>query len=175
MNQTQRVGELVESRRSVETRPNRRKEFRYPTHELVQIELLPGRGDPVPATVIDVAKSGLRLELVRPLPRCSRIEILFSTSELPISGEVRYCHGFDGVYYAGIFIDEVVHSRPLPEHLHDDEIPLYVGGDGLSTVEVLRVEQHLSHCVACHRSIRVAAVTLYPAAGRLALRRNDSL
>ncbi len=124
MNQAQRVGELVESHRSVETRPNRRKEFRYPTHELVQINLLPGRSDPFPATVIDVAKSGLRLELVRPLPRCSRIEILFSTSELPISGEVRYCHGFDGVYYARIFIDEVVHSRPLPgEHLHDDEIP----------------------------------------------------
>jgi hypothetical protein len=153
MNQTQRAGELVESH-SVEIRPNRRKEFRYPTHELVQSNLLPGRSDPFPATVIDVAKSDLRLELVRPLPRCSRIKILFSTSELPISGEVRYCHGFDGVYYARIFIDEVVHSRPLPgEHLNDDEIPLYVGGDGLSTVEVLRVEQHLSHCVACHRSI----------------------
>src|ERR1700722_3005451 len=44
MNQTQRVGELVENHRSVETRPKRRKEFRYPTHELVQINLLVSLG-----------------------------------------------------------------------------------------------------------------------------------
>lgn len=46
---------------------------------------------------------------------------------------------------------DVFHDRcpSESEHLHDDQLLLYVARKGLSATEVARVKNHLRHCKVC--------------------------
>jgi len=140
----------------------KRREARYPTSDAVTVKISPYNGEPIPATVIDVSKSGLRLELEASLPRHARIQILMLSNKLAIFGEVRYCRRSGGVVHAGVLIEDVVAGRPNAEHLKDDDILLYVAGKGLSAAEVLSVDDHLSKCPTCERLVRQMTKSLYP-------------
>jgi len=145
----------------------KRKERRYPTNDAVEVRILPD-GKPIPATVVDVSKSGLRLELVTSLATHARIEILMASSKLAIFGEVRYCRRSGAVFHSGVLTEDVVYSKPeTGEHLREDEIALYVVGKGLTVAEVLRVQDHLSKCPACKRLMVQTTKTLYPTPRRL--------
>jgi len=69
---------------------NRRSEARYPTHDSVEYRILSGQVPRLPATVLDVSRSGLRLELPLLIHRDCRIEILWP-GKIAIFGEIRYC------------------------------------------------------------------------------------
>jgi len=173
VSEAQHVAEATPSRSSTaRALRERRKEFRYPTQDPVEINTQPPQGRPIPATVLDVSKSGMRVELTRPLSRCSRIEVLIPASKLVIFGEVRYCRRADAGFHVGIRIEDVIRPTPYPwQHLHEDEISLFIVGKGLTTAEVFRVEDHLSQCSACSGIVTSTAAALYQAVRRFAPRR----
>ena len=142
----------------------KRKEARYPANDVVEFRVLPD-GHLLRATIIDVSRSGLRLELEAALTKHLTIEI-FTASKLTIVGEVRYCRKCSGVYHAGVQIQEVVSSVPqMGGHVPEDDIVLYAAGKGLSKAEICRVEDHLSKCVSCTRFWTQTTKSLHPAAG----------
>ena len=114
--------------------------------------MLPSNGEHLAATIVDISKSGLRLELGSTLLKGSRVEITTSPRKLIIFGEVRYCRRVGGIFNAGILIEGVVAPAGDSEaHLLDDEIALFVIGKGLAVPEVLRAKDHISQCDACSR------------------------
>jgi PilZ domain len=139
----------------------RRQEARYPTNDAAEVQVLPSTGQRLPATVIDISKSGLRLELGTMLLKGTRVEIMILPPKLVIFGAVRYCRRSGVVFHAGVLIEGVVSSEPDNSgHLHDDEISLYVVGKGLTIPEVLRAKDHLSKCDACSRRMTQTATAL---------------
>ena len=143
----------------------KRRERRYPTNDPAEVRAFPFNADATPANIVDVSRSGMKLELVAPLVRDARIEILMPFTKLTVLGEVRYCRKIGAVYHAGILIHDIVVPKPDVKHLHDDDLSLYVAGKGLSAAEVLRVEAHLSCCAACKQRLVEITRTLYPLDG----------
>lgn len=141
---------------------DKRSERRYPTNDAVEVIAYPYNGTPVPAKIIDVSRSGMKVELPTPFARGTRIEVLMVSSALAVFGEVRYCRESGPVYQLGMLIEDVVQPKPDTRHLNEDDISLYIVGKGLSAAEVLRIEDHLSKCVPC--KLRVTKITkmLYP-------------
>jgi len=84
----------------------RRKEIRYPTYDPVLVRLSPGRAC-VPGTILDISRSGLRVEIGPPIRRGSRLEIILA-SRAVIFGTVRYCRRVADAHHAGVLIEHVV-------------------------------------------------------------------
>ena len=139
----------------------KRKERRYPTNDPVRVTVTPGSAA-IDATLVDVSRSGMRLELLTPLQRGGRIEVRMPGSKVAIFGEVRYCRRSGAVFHAGLLIKDVVEPKPDASHLSDDEIAFYVVGKGLAASEVLHAETHIFRCDACKRRMIGLTETLYP-------------
>src|SRR5260370_38576204 len=107
----------------------RRSEARYPTRDVAEVQILEkGSLCRVAATILDVSRSGLRIEVRSPIPKGSQVEIIMGRA-LVIFGEVRYCRRGGEAVYAGILIQQVVHPRPLTdEHIPDDVLSRYLSG-----------------------------------------------
>jgi hypothetical protein len=149
----------------------KRRETRYPTNDAADVRLLPDDGQHLPGTIIDISKSGLRLELSTALLKGRRIEIITFPGGLIIFGEVKYCRRVGAVFHAGVLIEGVVSGKEDGEaHILDDEIELYVVGKGLAGQEVLQVREHLSKCDFCCRRVLATAAMLQPRRFRPALR-----
>ena len=131
----------------------KRRERRYPTNDPVQVRTYPYTGVPVPANVVDVSRSGMKLELVTALARGARIEVLMASSNLAIFGEVRYCRKAGAMYHAGVLIEDVVQPRSnTTKHVHGDEILLYIAGKGSNGGGSYFASSNTSHdCAACKR------------------------
>lgn len=130
----------------------RRGEARYPTNDPAEIHILPwnGASAAIPATVIDVSKSGLRVESAAMLARGMRVEIMVTPRSLVIFGSVRYCRRSGQVFHAGVLIETVVFPKPdSGQHIDDDQFVRYAAGRGLTTPEVLHINVHLSKCGEC--------------------------
>lgn len=130
----------------------RRGESRYPTNDPAEIHILPWNSTSaaIPAMVIDVSKSGLRVESAAMLARGMRIEIMVKPRKLVIFGSVRYCRKVGQVFHAGVLIETVVFPKPdSGQHIEDDQFVLYAAGRGLTTPEVLHLNDHLSKCGEC--------------------------
>jgi len=150
----------------------RRRERRYPTNDPVEVRMFPFTATPIPATIIDVSRSGMTLELTKPLlqraeanrrtPSAheSKIEVLMPTNKLVIFGELRYCRRAGAAYHAGVLIESLVEPKPDTRHLQDEEISFYIVGKGLTAPAVLRVEAHLVRCDSCRQRLAEAARTL---------------
>lgn len=150
----------------------KRRERRYPTNDPVKVRTSPYTAAPIPAKIVDVSRSGMKLELVTPLQRDARIEVLMPFTKLVVFGEVRYCRRSGAVYHAGVLIENVVQPASDKTHVNVDDMSLYVVGKGLSAAEVLRVEEHLSRCPACKTRLVQATKTLYPTRLRLTPRQD---
>ena len=89
---------------------DQRREARYATNDPAEIQILPVTGQRLPATVLDVSRSGLRIELVPPLARGLQVEVKMP-GKLVIFGEVRYCRRAGQFHHAGILIQDSFHSN----------------------------------------------------------------
>jgi len=130
----------------------RRQEARYPTNDPADVQILPWNGTRVfvPATVTNISKSGLRLEMESLLVKGMRIEIIIRPRKLVVFGEVRYCRRSGSHFHAGVLIDTLVFPKlGEGQHLHDDQFVLYAAGEGLTGPEVLRINDHLAKCEDC--------------------------
>jgi hypothetical protein len=147
----------------------RRSEARYPTEDLVEVQIL-GTGSlcRVTATILDVSRSGLRLELSSTIAKGSQVEIIVPR-RLSIFGEVRYCRRFRELVHAGILIQQVICPRSLAvHHIHDDALALYLVGKGLTVPEVIGLKEHLILCEACQIRLAEADAILHPVRKRKA-------
>lgn len=150
----------------------KRRERRYPVNEAVKVRVFPYAAMPISAKILDVSRSGMKLELPTPMSPGTRIEILMPMTKLAVFGDVRYCRKCGEEYHAGVLIADVIRSKPDTTHLHDDQISLYVVRKGLTATEVLRVETHLSHCAACKQRMVEITNTLYATPRRLTPRQD---
>jgi hypothetical protein len=127
----------------------RRQEARYPTQDVVEVRILIMDGPLLPATIIDVSRSGLRLQMSTSLGKGMRLEIVYPRT-IVIFGEVRYCRRQGSIFHAGVLIEDVIYSKSdRGEHIHDDHLSLYVVGKGLTVPEVIHLRNHLMQCEAC--------------------------
>jgi hypothetical protein len=127
----------------------RRQEARYPTQDAVEVKILIMDGPLLPATIIDISRSGLRLQMSTSLGKGMRLEIVYPRT-IVIFGEVRYCRRQGSIFHAGVLIEDVIYSKTdRGEHIHDDHLSLYVVGKGLTVPEVIHLKNHLIRCEAC--------------------------
>lgn len=127
----------------------KRRETRYPTNDPAEVQVLPIDNARRPATVLDVSQSGLRLELDAHVAKGLQIKVILA-GQIVIFGEVRYCRRAGDVFHAGVLIQDVVYSRQgAGKHVHDDDLNLYLFGEGLTAFELIRVREHLILCEPC--------------------------
>jgi|SRR5579871_902111 len=136
----------------------RRKEVRYSCHDSVEVRVLPGDGQMVSGTMIDISKSGVRVEIPCPTVKGSEIEIMIP-KEMIIFGEVRHSRRAGETYVVGVMIRDVFYSRPQEGmHVHTDQLSRYLAGKGLSAPEAISVRQHLQYCRYCRSRLADPAV-----------------
>jgi len=85
----------------------KRSEPRYPSHDLASVQILPKNGSSALATILDVSRNGLRIQLPGPVPVHSHVEIAFHEGPVVVLGEVRHCSRIGSEYYAGVLILKV--------------------------------------------------------------------
>jgi len=157
---------IVESSRTSTSRGKlfweQRRETRYTTNDPARVATLPPTTDPMSGTVVDVSKSGMRLEVPTALAKGCRVEVVIP-GKITVYGEVRYCRKSGAVFQAGVLIEGTLSEDTVSRgHLHEDEISLYVAGTGLTVPEVLRAKEHLATCESCSGLMRAVAARLYP-------------
>ena len=133
-----------------ESEIEKRREVRYLCCDPAEVRALGGQATYLPATVIDISRSGMRLEVAICLFRGQEIEIKLQAKAI-ILGEVRYSRSVKEAFHIGVRIVDVFYSRRpyMSDHLHEDQLLLYIGGKGLNATEVLGVRDHLRLCKDC--------------------------
>jgi hypothetical protein len=131
-------------------RTERRRERRYVTNDAVGFQLLPSESRPrAPGKVLNVSRSGLRLESTFPIAKGLRLRIWLHDGTV-LFGESRYCHLVSDCYHVGIAIAVVEYAHaPSGEHIQDDRLKLYRAGYGLPAAEAIQVKNHLAGCEGC--------------------------
>jgi hypothetical protein len=127
----------------------RRRETRYATYDPVEICILDAGGPRLAGTILDVSRSGVRIETATPIVKGARVEILLPDRAI-IFGETRYCRRNSDFYHVGVAIEDVYYAHNVSDkHIHDDQLGLYVVGTGLTTLEAVDIKNHLVGCKAC--------------------------
>src|ERR1035437_7301702 len=115
----------------------RRRETRYPTQDAAEVEVRHGEILRMPAMVVDVSRSGLRLELPAAVGRGEQVKICLPR-QVVILGEVRYCRRAGMVYHAGVLIQDVFQDQVVPgAHISADEIAFFLIGKGLAVADII--------------------------------------
>jgi hypothetical protein len=127
----------------------RRRETRYPTQDAAEVEVRHGEILRMPAMVVDVSRSGLRLELPAAVGRGEQVKINLPR-QVVILGEVRYCRRSGMIFYAGVLIQDVFQDQAATGgHISTDEISFFLVGKGLAVADIIRLREHLIECEAC--------------------------
>jgi len=134
---------------------DKRKEPRYPTNDRVAINLLPLRNQSLRATILNVSRSGLQLEVSEEIAVGTIVEVL-TPAKFAAIGEVRYCRPWGTTFRAGVRVDDaILPPSEARRHMTDDELSLYNAGRGLTASQVIHATKHLSNCAACRDRLRV--------------------
>jgi hypothetical protein len=138
----------------------RRTEARYPAQEAAELEIM-FDCRPIYGTILDVSRSGLRIELPQRINRGEQVKVKLNRNV--IFGEVRYCRAVSDAFHAGIRIHDLV--RPASsrnQHLSEDALSFYAVGKGLSVSEVIEVREHLLGCERCRTRVAEREALLNP-------------
>ena len=140
----------------------RRREARYPTNKQAKVEVICGGPLRQSARILDVSRSGLRLEVETFIGKGLQAEIILP-EHMVIFGEVRYCRRGGSGFHAGILIQNVFQPRrALESHVHDDLLDLYLVGKGLTFAEVITLREHLNACDSCRTRLTEKDAVLNP-------------
>jgi PilZ domain len=127
----------------------RRREPRFPTNDPVEVCILEPRCERVGGTILDISRSGLRVEVRTPVARTVHLQIILRNRAI-IFGETRYCRCQSGVYQIGVSIDDVYFAQALySRHVDADLLNRYMVGKGLTVLEVIQIRIHLANCATC--------------------------
>jgi hypothetical protein len=144
----------------------RRRETRYPTQDAAEVEVRHGEILRMPAMVVDVSRSGLRLELPAAVGRGEQVKINLPR-QVVILGEIRYCRRSGMIFYAGVLIQDVFQEQVAPgSHISADEISFFLVGKGLAVADIIRLREHLIECEACRIRLGETDAKLNPARRR---------
>jgi hypothetical protein len=144
----------------------RRRETRYPTCDAAEVEVRHGEILRMPAMVVDVSRSGLRLELPAAIGRGEQVKISLPR-QVVILGDVRYCRRAGIVFHAGVLIQEVFYAEPvLDRHIGDDELSFFLVGKGLAVADIIKLREHLLDCETCRIRLGETDAVLNPARRR---------
>ena len=139
----------------------RRREARYPTRDVAEVEVRQGEMLRMPALVVDVSRSGLRLELPAAIGRGELVKISLP-KQVVILGEVRHCRRAGIVYHAGVLIREVFRNPVPDQHISKDELSFYLIGKGLAAADIIKLREHLIECEACRIRLGETDAVLNP-------------
>jgi hypothetical protein len=142
---------------------DRRSETRYTTNDPARIKLLEAGGGPfVDGMVLDVSRSGLKIETTVPIGKGLRLEIILPDRAL-IFGESRYCLRLSTRYRVGVAIEVVYYAQPVSgDHILDDQLRLYAVGKGLTALEGIFAKNHLLTCARCYERLRGVEIAQRP-------------
>ncbi len=144
----------------------RRRETRYPTQDAAEVEVRHGEILRMPAMVVDVSRSGLRLELPAAVGRGEQVKISLPR-QVVILGEIRYCRRAGIVYHAGVLIQDIFQAEAAPGgHISADELSFYLIGKGLLVADIIKLREHLIECEACRIHLGEKDAVLNPARRR---------
>lgn len=130
-----------------------RKEPRYPTHDSVDVYLLPRTERRIRAQVLDISLSGLQLELSTSIPVGAKVEV-FAQGQFAALGEVRYCRGSGDFFYAGMQIQSaILPAAVAARHMTDEQVSMYSAGRGFSASEFIHATKHVADCAACRERV----------------------
>ena len=128
---------------------DRRREVRYPCRDSADVRSLDDLGASHKATVVDISRSGLRIEVGVHLAKETHVEIVIHKHAI-IFGEVRYCRTYGEGFHVGILIEQVFYSHDHQgTHIDDGQLRSYLSGNGLTAQEALSVTQHVRVCGSC--------------------------
>jgi PilZ domain len=146
---------------------DRRRETRYATNDPVEIRVLDAGGGPqFSGRVLDVSRSGLRIEIPTQVSKGARLEVILPDGAT-IFGEARYCRRLPTHYHVGLAIEVVAYTQPLlTNHMRDTELSLYISGKGLSALEAIHVKNHLLTCTNCQERLTNKRTLPAPASGQ---------
>lgn len=153
---------VAESKQAAKTRlarkaaVERRREARYPCNEPAEVRNLSVDGSRIPATLTDVSRSGMRVEVGVPLMKGVQVEVILRQQD-GIVGRVRHCRQIGARYQVGILILDASHAFNAAEHISNGHLKAYLTGSGLTLTQAIRVRDHLAHCDDC----RLRAVETY--------------
>lgn len=136
----------------------KRRDARYPTNDSALIQVLPASGPPImSATVVDISKSGLRLETQTIIAKGTRIEVMITKPRiLVVVGEVRYCRRAGELFHVGVLIENLVlMPADVHQHVDEDQAVLYLAGESPISPELVRLQQHLTTCDECGSTLEV--------------------
>jgi hypothetical protein len=141
----------------------KRREPRYPANDPVEVSILEASSAPrFAGTILDVSRSGMRIEVATPIGKGSRLQIVLPDKAI-IFGETRYCRRASDYYHVGIAIEDVYYPQsPSAKHIPDDQLSFYLVGKGLTVVEAITVKNHLMACKPCRDRLSDADAQLHP-------------
>jgi hypothetical protein len=87
-----------------------RRETEYRRSDPAKVRVLSGVSSSFSTIILDISRSGLRVELDSPLSRGTALEITLP-NEVIIFGEVRFCRQIAGNCYAAVSIQHVFYAR----------------------------------------------------------------
>jgi hypothetical protein len=142
--------------------PERRREARYPTSDPATVDVPYEKIAGLAAMVVDVSRSGLRLQLQQSIGRGMQVRITLSP-HVVIVGEVRYCRRAASGFYAGVLVQDSSFPEPdADQHIKEDELGFYLVGKGLTVAEIIQLKAHVVNCKPCQTRLQEADAILNP-------------
>jgi hypothetical protein len=143
----------------------KRREQRYPACDMVEVEVIGAPNSRFGGMIVDISKSGLRLEVGKPLARGAHLEIVLPSRAIVI-GEARYCRTKGKLYYVGVSIQGVYFAQSASSrHIDKDLIARYARGQDLDTIDSMEIRSHLVVCEACRDDLAKSRQALAPRPG----------
>ena len=124
----------------------RRSEPRYPACEIVEVQVIGASGGRFPGTMLDISRSGLKIEVGKPLSQGAYLEILLPSRAI-IIGEARYCRSKNKLYHVGVRIEGVYFTQAVSTRHVSKE--LLAGYKSLRPLAAMEVGNHLAACETC--------------------------
>ncbi|HEX5227886.1 MAG TPA: PilZ domain-containing protein [Bryobacteraceae bacterium] len=88
----------------------RRREPRYAANEIVEVQVIGAPGGRFRGVILDVSRSGLRIEVGKPLAKGAHVEIVLSSRAI-LFGEARYCISRNKLYQVGVEIESLYFAK----------------------------------------------------------------
>jgi hypothetical protein len=136
-----------------ERRLEKRREHRYPAREIIQVQVIGASGGRFGGMVLDISRSGLKIEIGKPLSQGAYLEIVLPNRAI-IVGEARYCRSKNKLYHVGVRIEGVYFSQAVSSrHIGNELLACYSRDRGLSPLEAMEIRNHLTACEACRDTL----------------------
>jgi hypothetical protein len=134
-------------------RVERRREHRYAACEIVEVQVIGASGGRFGGIILDISRSGLKIEIGKPLSQGAHLEILLPGRAI-IMGEARYCRSKNKLYQVGVKIEGVYFSHAVSSrHVGKELMARY---KSLPPLAAMEVANHLASCEACRALAEIA-------------------